>query len=390
MASLWSSAAFTADSPEISGYFSVQGRWFTEDALDPRQSSTNVSVAAEPEWFWNWADGDQSFTLKLFGRLDQRDSERTHADIREAVWNYVDGDQEWAVGIDKVYWGVTETVHLVDIINQTDMLENPDGEKKLGQPMVRYSVSKGWGTVDLFVLPGFRERTFAGEDGRLRPVPRVDGDQAQYESSAEQKHIDFAARWSHSAGDWDMGFSGFHGTSRDPDFSFGVTNKGEPVLVPFYPIISQLGLDLQATKGDWLWKLETIYRHGQGDDNYIAAVGGFEYTLVGLAGSGLDLGMLAEYQHDDRVISTASPFQNDIFGGLRLTFNDTQSTEILAGVVHDIDTEGRFFNIEASRRIGESYVLQVQARAWSNLETIDPSYVFRNEDYIEIDLARYF
>ncbi|MGV6826789.1 MAG: hypothetical protein ACWA5Q_07415 [bacterium] len=374
---------------EFSGNVSIQGRYFTQDALDPRQSDNAISIAAEPEWYWEWDDGNQTFTLTPFARLDSRDSERTHWDIREALWIKVNENHEWAAGIGKVFWGVTESVHLVDIVNQTDLVENPDGEQKLGQPMVRFSTEQDWGTVDLFVLPGFRERTFAGEDGRLRPIPRVDGDQARYESSAENKRVDLAARWSHAVGDWDLGVSGFHGTSRDPLFQLGLDGN-ERVLVPYYPVISQVGLDVQATKGDWLWKLETVYRHGFGDEDYMAAVGGFEYTLVGISDTDLDLGLLLEYQYDDRSLSSASPFQDDVFMGMRLTFNDAQSTDLLAGVIQDLDTDGRLFNVEASTRVGDSYRVQIQARFWSNLDPRDPSYVFRDDDYIELDIARYF
>ena len=72
------------------------------------------------------------------------------------------------VGIRKEFWGVTEFQHLVDVINQTDGVEDFDGEDKLGQQMVNLSLVNDWGIVDLFLLPGFRERTYAGEEGRLR------------------------------------------------------------------------------------------------------------------------------------------------------------------------------------------------------------------------------
>ena len=51
-----------------------------------------------------------------------------------------------------------------------------------------------WGTVDLFLLPYFRERTFPGINGRLRSQPRVDSDQALYESSDKEKHLDYAVK----------------------------------------------------------------------------------------------------------------------------------------------------------------------------------------------------
>jgi len=54
------------------------------------------------------------------------------------------------------FWGVTEFQHLVDIINQTDLVENIDTEDKLGQPMINLALINDWGTVDLFIMPYFR------------------------------------------------------------------------------------------------------------------------------------------------------------------------------------------------------------------------------------------
>ena len=59
--------------------------------------------------------------------------------------------------------GVTESRHLVDVLNQVDGVEDIDEEDRLGQPMINISTQRDWGSVDLFVLPGFRERTFAGQ-----------------------------------------------------------------------------------------------------------------------------------------------------------------------------------------------------------------------------------
>ena len=65
-------------------------------------------------------------------------------------------------------WGVTETNHRVDIINQTDFTEGFDGEEKLGQPMIKISFERPWGLLDVYALLGFRERNFSGTKGRLR------------------------------------------------------------------------------------------------------------------------------------------------------------------------------------------------------------------------------
>ena len=151
----------------------------------------------------------------------------------------------------------------MDIINQTDLVENPDGEDKLGQPMLMVSVPADWGTLDLFLMPYFRERSFPGRAGRLRGPLRVDTEKAQYESSAEEWHTDFAVSLSRSIGEWDIALSHFYGTSREPSFIAGMDGD-EPVLIPYYEIINQTGLSLQFITGEWLWKFEGIVRKRTG------------------------------------------------------------------------------------------------------------------------------
>ena len=60
--------------------------------------------------------------------------------------------------------------------------------------MINLSIVNDLGTFDFFVLTGFREQTFPGEDSRFRLPLKVDSDNSEYESEEENQHIDFAAR----------------------------------------------------------------------------------------------------------------------------------------------------------------------------------------------------
>jgi len=376
------------NSIELSGNISVDTRAFFQSADYPGQEDQNGSVSIEPEFYFDWADGDQRIVFSPFLRYDTSDDERSHADLREFYWRGSFQDVELKVGVAKVFWGVTESQHLVDVINQTDLIENIDTEDKLGQPMVNLSFIKSWGTLELYLLPYFRERTFAGEEGRLRTSLIVDTDHASYEASDEEKHVDFAVRWRHYIGDWDIGLAHFSGTSRAPDLVPSL-RAGQLVLIPHYQQIDQTSLDLQATKGDWLWKLELISsRNDQG--RYTAFVGGFEYSLVGVLGTASDLGLLLEYHFDDRDGKATSPFQNDIFTGVRWVLNDIQSTEVLVGAIVDSDTQATFGNLEASRRLGQSWKISLEARIFSNQDKRDLFFDLRNDDYIEFQLSKYF
>jgi hypothetical protein len=374
---------------EWSGFVELQGRYFPQQALDSDQSDQTLSIVIQPEYYQRWDGAKQSLLFIPFVVWDNADDKRTHGDIRELVWTYAGDGWETKAGIGKVFWGVTEALHLVDVINQTDLIENPDGEQKLGQPMFKLSLERNWGIIDLYALPGFRERTYPGRHGRLRTHPRVDTDQAAYQSDRQESHIDLALRWSHYIGDWDIGLAHFDGTNRDPLLIPNLNSGGEIVLTPYYEQMRQTSLDLQATKGDWLWKLEAIHRSSD-SGSYNAATGGFEYTLIGIADSDMDLGFLAEYLYDDRRNDVSGPFENDIFTALRLTANDVDGSELLAGVIKDLDDDGWMFNLEASRRIGNQWKTAAQIRLWSDMPDDDPLATFQRDDYLEISIKRFF
>ena len=378
---------------ELSGEIGVEGRFFFRNPLFKDQQRASVSLFGEVEYVHESKNGNR-FTVTPFFRWDSADSRRTHFDLREAVGLFLIGDFELRVGVSKVFWGVTESVHLVDIINQTDLVEGIDGEEKLGQPMVYLTMAKDWGTVDLFYLPYFRERTAPGSGGRLRPGLDIITRKPTYQSSLKNWHPDFAVRYSHSFGKFDVGLSYFRGTSRDPDLRLAILG-GKPVLRPDYPLIDQIGATTQYTTGAWLLKFEGLYRKGQRDARgrrrgYLASAVGFEYTFYSIFKTKGDLGILGEYLYDSRQRDASGAFQNDFFVGLRWAANDTADTTVLVGLIQDINGSSRNIFVEASRRIGDSFKLEVEARIFMNPTRRDPIFSLRRDNFVQMKLVYSF
>ncbi|MFK5985844.1 MAG: hypothetical protein QM479_10505 [Pseudomonadota bacterium] len=373
---------------EINGKVGFSALLFQHSPQYQQQHNQQASLLAEVEFYQGWNNDLDSLLFKPYARIDQQDSERSHFDIRELMWLHVNEEDNWELrtGIGKVFWGVNETNHLVDIINQDDQVDDIGGDPKLGQAMINLSLIKDWGVLDFFILPGFRERTFPGEEGRLGGPLAIDTKHAEFESSAGKKHTDIAVRWSHTIDAYDMGIYYFQGTNRDPRFLPHQNTQGQISLIPYYDQINQFGLDFQATLEEWLWKLELIHRQDQ-FDTFVAASGGFEYTLIGIMESAIDLGVIMEYSWDQRDDPLLSQFQNDIMLGARLTFNDAQSTDFLAGIVQDMDYDKlRSFQIEASRRLGKDWKLSIELRLFSD-HLLNP---ISEDDHVQLTLEKYF
>lgn len=375
---------------ELTGFAEGEFRYFPQRSIDSRQGeNVTASIALEPEFYRTWETHQLELTLTPFLRLDSNDSIRTHFDVRELSLQKLSDQWELRLGVDKVFWGVTESQHLVDTINQTDLVENIDTEDKLGQPMLNLTWLGNFGDVNLFYLPYFRERTFPGIDGRLRSQPYVDTDRAIYESDLEEWHPDFAARWSHVLGDFDIGLHYFYGTSRDPLFLPTIGHNGDPALLPVYNLIHQGGLDAQWTRGGWLLKAEALIRSGIGQ-HFQAFVSGFEYTFYDFADLGIDLGTLGEYHYDSRGDRAFNPFNHDLFAGTRITLNDENDTAILGGVFWDHENDTTSMRFEFERRIGERYTLEIEAQRFLKTASRDLLSSFRKDSFIELSIRRYF
>ena len=373
---------------EISGVAGLEQRYFLQDALYENQERSYSSAFLMPELYSEWNGGTDTLVVKPFYRIDQHDNERTHGDIREFQWAHYADSWETRVGIGKVFWGQTESLHLVDIINQTDTVEQVDGEAKLGQPMVNFNYFSDFGMFSIYAMPYFRERTFQGENGRLRPPIAIG--EALYESDDEERNMDVAIRWQSSIDDWEVGFSVFSGTTREPELVTVPSADGEPEILPFYAQIDQVGVDLLKVSGAWLFKLESIYRSGQ-TENFAALVTGFEYTKQGVFGSRYGLGFLAEYQFDEREDNFFAVGQNDLMAGLRVMVNDIAETEMLFGFVQDLEEKGTYSAfVEASSRLTSNWSWKLNGYFFSSDDIEDPYYFLRRDDHVQFSLEYYF
>lgn len=280
---------------DFSGEVSVESRNFYEDGLYGNTDNSHNSLGAKATYSYAWDNDRKVVVFTPFVRLADPDNRRTHADIRELAFVGAWDNWELRAGISKVFWGVTESFHLVDVINQVDLVENIDLEDRLGQPMINPTYVSDYGNFSFFILPYFRERTFPGENGRLRFSAVVDTQQdALYEDSDEESHIDYAFRWSHYWGDLEWGLSYFKGTSREP-----IYRQAGNVFLPLYYQMERVSIDAQYLWGDFLFKTELLYQDANFDQDYFATVTGFEYTFSNVFG-GKDIGLLMEYAFDER------------------------------------------------------------------------------------------
>lgn len=443
LAALGLSLPALATAFQFEGVAELEGRYFYNQSETPGTGS----VALAPRFLWDAESGRHRVEGQLFQRLDATDRSRTHGDVRELYYQFTEARWEMSLGARQIYWGVTESRQLVDILNQADFVEDLAAEEMLGQPMLTLGLRPDFGAVDLFLLPYQRARTWPGVKGHPRiPFP-VDAANARYEHRRGQRHLDRAGRLRLRFGALDVNLNVFDGTARDPDLlpclrqgsdfegtedgpncdipsGFSEPNQPLPpllfnlfqslgllpsdealqeqfiaeqtprvlanlVLVPQYDRLRQVGVDAQFITGGWALKLEALVRE-QGGERSHAAVGGFEYTLPRFFETGWDVGLLAEYLYDERTTVINNRFDNDVFLATRIGFNDIAGSQLLAGFFFDRRGDDHLLQLEASRRLGADWRATLTWRHFDRVPGDALTGFLDDEDMLRLTLERYF
>jgi hypothetical protein len=372
---------------KYSGEVAFEYRYFEKDSQYNDENKSDPSIVLKPEASYSWDSDRKVVSFIPFYRINSLDDQREHGDIRElsfvGAWDTI----ELRAGISKVYWGVTENQHLVDIVNQTDFVESISFEEKLGQPMVNVTYITDYGNFDYFLLPLFRERTFPGEDGRFRAALIIDTDNPVYEDEQKERHIDHAFRWSHYYESFEWAFSYFKGTDREPIFQF---NNAGTKIIPYYRQVEQYGLELQYNYESWLLKTEAVRRVDQFNEYFLAYTTGFEYTFSNIH-EGMDIGILYELNRDGRAQDSPIGLDQTSFVGSRVALNDEDSAEFLAGVIlNNRKNDLISFRFEGSRRINQNWKGEIE---FNIIQDPPEASVFKqveDDDYIQLALSYFY
>jgi hypothetical protein len=348
------------------GVLSVRGRVF-EPAAGRDLANHEEELLLTGGYYRDWDGGRQALSIEPFLRLDPS-GERSRFDLRQLAWGYRRGRWDLIVGVQEIFWGVVESSNLVDVVNQRDIVVGGFGYVKLGQPLVGVATRQDWGTLELLLMPCFRERTFSGRAAAL------------WTSGARNWHMDGAIRWSQSIGDWDVGVMQFAGTNRDPRFVPGLDSDGRPTLRPYYDVVNQTAIDAQWTRGSWLWKIEAVTLDPE-PGRYFAVAAGVELAFADY------LSAFGEYVYDGRGNGATTSFEDDFFVGAQLLLQDGR---VRGGTYIDRRTWNTVVSLRAEKRLSEVSLVSIEIGAFVGRGALEPPHARRQHDYLSLNFTRYF
>jgi hypothetical protein len=201
-----------SEAGDVRGQLGIDSSWFPDspafvDGVGTDQSDSHGLFSGYGKLDWSADIGASSaFSLSLFARAAPDTDDDFFGDVREAVFKFNGGDTEMKLGVLSETWGVLEAWNTVDIVNQRDMVEDFQGDVKLGQPGLSVTTRRDDLQLSFFALTYSRERRIAEGADRLRTLPAPVRDE-HFEDG--QWAPSFAVRAQYRLGDLDLAVSQF-------------------------------------------------------------------------------------------------------------------------------------------------------------------------------------
>ena len=352
--------------------------------------------------------------LRLYGRLDRQDPERTLMVVEEAWVQWRFKPFKLKVGYDLLNWTATEAFHPADIFNSRNLDSDLQNYEKVGEPMVALSAKTSLGSITLYHMPTFTQPILPSPSSRLSFSP---GQQLEMKRlNAEGILTDrwftpqFGLRWRYAFDNADLSLHGIHHQDRSQPL-VALVDQAPTAL---FQTVTQVGGTYQHVIDAFILKVEAAWRlfhapnlgdqdivfldgrGGQPDHGRIAL--GLEYGLAHEAGS--ESTLILEGQAlvgtTREVASKLDTFQGDALIGYRFALNDKDSTSLLVSAIADLEYFDEFIgSVSCERRFGETWVAKASVR-WIQTETITnpldakPLQRLRESDYVSLQLIRHF
>lgn len=368
-------ASFDSNTDAAIGY-----RYFSSDSEIEKNSSAEYlySYYSKIDSKFDAELANLSLDLRLFYNWDLEDEERRYYDLREARLNYSSGRWQFEAGNAVVFWGVSETINIVNVINQADLKESVDGKEKMGQGMLVSRYSGNINSFSIYYLPSFEPLDYPE---RPSPTIKILQDQPRFEKNADEG--EWAARWVGAFDFGDVGLSYFNGIRRDPLL---VRSGESAALIPLYVKSEHMALDSVLFWSDAIVKTELLLGKEQEED-FFAYNLGFEYPTFPSFSWWQDAAWIAEFVFDSRDEKSGSMGQKDIFLGGRFNMGDLSQYElrIISGL--DLDHYSKYLDFSFRHRLTD--YIQWSAKIIQFMDVGDEDYrikLVEDEDFIELEL----
>ena len=395
------------------GELGLEARAFPEDA-DPVTIDRGLGMFGRLEV--DHRHGRFGEKGRGFGRLDAFDRERTTL-VAEELWAQVQGERfRLRLGMDVVNWTALEAFHPVDVVNARNLDSDLENLEKIGEPMAALQVQPFENTsVTAMFMPVYMKTLFPSPRSRLNFGP----------PGTDLRNARRLLDRNGALTDSDFGPQGavqVRQVVRSADLTLHFLehmDRLEPIVLVdpmtgniglLFQTVRQVGGSYQQVFGPLVAKLEGAYRwFAPPNASTVAQIGLLPNLTHGIVAGGLEYGhahangsqstfllegetVLGLTEAERRALT---PFQRDVFVGIRFARNDEAGREAVLATIVDLDHWGEYLVTAAYRqRIGETWTINLglriyQAPAVPPLQATGLA-LLRNGDHVRFSLIRHF
>ncbi|MDB9787230.1 OprO/OprP family phosphate-selective porin [Bacteriovoracaceae bacterium] len=338
-------------------------RMFEKDKTDEDDLATLTAIGLEAGGKFTYED--LSLEYRLFALLDKEDPDRKIIGMEEAYLKYTFFDSwDAKIGYQYLNWSSLEEFHPTDSVNST-FVDYQDEISKMGELTGSISYNGDDFSFTYYYFPRFKAPILPGPKSRQGlgvPIKKGQFVKGPQNLSRTEYTAQHGARLTFLLGNSDFSFHVLdHIDRRHPHFILDAAGG----VIPTYHRVLEYGGSIQYALEGLLLKLEGVHldfdttpmastfstpfgnmlvNKKQQIDHTKGAIGA-EYTLDWLWG--MEGTIFTEYQRVFDVKNRLSRaeldiYQNDLFIGHRLSFNDIMSRELTVGYIADLERSGEY------------------------------------------------
>lgn len=394
---------------EVSGYLGLNSQAYL--TLPDDKHSSNFTAQQELEL--KYTKEDLSVYAKIYAQEDSYDlssddakhNDRTFARIDELYLKYDFENDMLSAGKSIKMWGALEVRNIVDGFNPQDFRTDLFDSQKLGVYNLTYSHYTDSGEVSAIIKFDEPDQSMAAYPYVYYFFPSFVSYDGKVHKSEDDNRASVYLKYSGSTDtEYALDFAFIYENGYDSQRYFlpdGPLN-GTPVNFNQYAYIANKFMTYNTlVVGTTLIKLEALYAVVDdyayvGDYSHLAL--GFEHTIENFLESDAALGLISEYYrydtHDNDKFGDLELFesmQNDLFVGLRYSFNNANDSTIIGGVIADMEYDEQTYYMKMATRAFNSFKVE------ANYYYIEPSTIaltanalLGRHQRVGLDIAWYF
>ena len=340
-------------------------------------------------------------------------NERSYMRLDELFVQYDFEDDQLMFGKNIRFWGALEVRNITDNFNSNDLRGDVFEIDKLGAWSASYSHYTESGELSLIVKLYETSQKMAADPYVYYYLPRA------VPTATGIKPLLYDSRLKSESGDMRpsiyLKYSGSTDSEYPIDYAI-ILENGYDSQRYFSTMLSSdtSSIDMRENAylvnkiltyntlvvGATLFKLEALYSDvidTQEISDYYHIGLGVEHTLSQVYGDA-DLGLISEYYYYDRLdkskmndLELFEVFQNDLFVGLRYSFNQGNDASIVSGVIVDLAYDEQVYYLKYEGRLGESLKLNFDYRYIEpSKDTLTTFHLLSRHERLSFTLGYYF